>query len=200
MKVIKLKSALRQELQSHRNEVAALIGSFIKKNREFVTLTARLEKLSKRIAALEETADLDNRALIQELAEKRVEQGLAEKKLKTIGSFDSLQGTPEGESLGSLLYQSGGLIERALSATETAFIKKIAKPLRIYCLSDEFAIWLARQTQAAAQLAGVVHRKYNHGGANIGMATQVVQLIDQILGGELTFTFDADLKNSKLSA
>ena len=198
MKIIGLTRALRQELKSHRDEVAARIASFTTKNGELASLIARQEKLSRRIAALEENADLDNRALIQELAEKKVELGLVEKKVKAIGSFDSLQTAPEGESLGLLLHQSGGLIGRALAPTETAFTEKIARAVRGFCVNDDLPIWLARNTQAVQQLASIVHRKYNQGGASIGAATAVVQLIDQVLSGEIEFVFNANLENSRL--
>lgn len=183
MKIIGLPPKLRREVESLRNEIAAIIANFDSRNSEFSRFDKRRQSLESEIEKLERDADPDDRLKIRQLAERQVELGLIRKKLDHLGDTSEVPIT----ELQPLLTEAKTLLPRVLKPTADAFIERIVKLVRPYYLDRKSAIWAAQQTPAAAQLFQTIH--WPHHMPSIGGAHAIVRRCDEVLAGRLKWKF-----------
>jgi hypothetical protein len=184
MKILNLTSEIKEALSAQAKKVSAARNAILKTNSKLAKAEQRQIELIDEIAALEKS-DPDDEKAVRTLGEKRTALSLANHQIAELPQVDA----ETEHRLKHLVMETARLIESALVPTEEHYISEIAELLKPFCIDDANAKWLARQTAAAMSLAGRVHIRYGTYGAVVPAARLAVESIEEILTGELNWSF-----------
>ena len=186
MKILNLTAAVKTALNEQRTKLSAALAAIVKANQGLARLEKQQADLIAEIAALE-TAKPDNKEAVRSLGEKRTELELVMRRIAEVPSVDV---EADGELL-ALTREVARMMEKALTDTEDEYVSGIASGLLPYSLDSNQATYLARQTAAAASLAGRVHARFgSYGyGQPVPAARMALQALDEVLTGELNWSF-----------
>jgi hypothetical protein len=190
MKIIGLKKTDLEEIKMHRATLDAELKATIGHQNKFADLLEKQTQLQREIATLESDDPSEDSA--SRLTQKRTELELTDRRLNEAQPLD----VDAQHRFRALLREGQQILSRILHPTYTDFLSPIISALRPYVTSDGLAGKLARETQAAKALKIRLFRDYAYAGIGGGEAryiAQILQQYDEILAGEITWTFNAKI-------
>jgi chromosome segregation ATPase len=188
---ITLTAKHREEITDLRSQLVAVLEGATNSTAEVTRLTNSQEKLQKEIATLE---DSDSESAASALATKRVQlEGVTKKisKLENVPAKISVEAEQAGVNL---LKQFARTATAATASDVEKYRQEIAAKIRRYCSTDQAAYTLAIQTNACASLAGACARRFGDFGFTISELKQAIARADEILTGDLVWSFDSKEK------
>jgi hypothetical protein len=192
MKIIITPQA-REKITELRGHMAALLAKESKSDKELNRLNGIAEGLRGKIAALDAKPDLTD-AQAMALAGKRIQLE------KTEAQRTTLETSTENQSLEFTHVSRETLMSFRREATAAtgpaveAYMATIQAAFRPFYYSDDLAKGAAFTSAAAGALMAITHRLW---GAYVVNKTEVKAALahaDNILSGEIPFTFDPGLK------
>jgi hypothetical protein len=193
MKIIGLNPKLRREVQALRASHAAVVATFTRRNKDFSGYDTRRARLESEISKLEDSADPDDRPKILKIAELKTELGLVQKRLAALSTASD---EPIDE-LTPLLDQARDVLGRAIAPTLENLIDTAARALRPFCQDDAWARGQAGQLPIIAHAGPVLLWPNRLAVTGIGIARLIIKRCDEILAGELNWTFNPKITKRK---
>ena len=189
---ITLKKPVLDELQDFRDQLAAELEKLTAASSGLANLTQRRAALQEEITDLE-SKDASSETAAIKLATKRVQLEQVEKKIAALENVPvpDLQANHDRRS--ELLRRFARFAAKATEPTVTAYCQVIADKIRPWCQDDTTALRLTWNVPAASLLMGTYATPFGTHNNNAGELRRAIARADEILSGELKFTFDAKL-------
>lgn len=187
---ITIKKTHQAEITALREQLATALGELDGNAAELARLNERQQKLEKEISTLEDAADSESDSAAVKLATKRVQ---LEQCLNKIESLSNVPVAVRGESLDSinaLLRQFARAAAAAMGPSAEAYAKEIAATIRPWCLDDANALAMAYTLPAPKSLFQTCTIPFGSYGASIRSLQMAITRADEILKGELAWSFD----------
>ena len=157
-------------------------------------LEERAEQLRSEIANLQSTGAPDKKTATA-LRETRDELELVEQKLAESDHAATSTLTPETDRASQLMREISLAIQRALQPVMDARLDETVKILRPLFVDDVTTRGAAWQTPYYSQLCGYCSRSYGRSlGAPPSHIKACLEFCDEVLSGELKFSFDPKTK------
>jgi len=179
----------RKQITALQARLAELLEMALSRSGEFGRLTASQTKLEKEIARLE-ALDEPTDEQAGTLAAKRVQLESCSKKLEGLSATGAAIDVHFYDTAKVELRQFAQVVCAAAQPSFQQYVGTIAKLLRPYTISDEWAVQIAKQTQACVSLGQVIARPW---GSYVGNVTELKAAIahaEAVLAGELDWEFD----------
>jgi len=186
----------RKEITNLREQLAAALATQTGSSKELARLEEKQATLQNEIAALE-TANSDSETAASALATKRVQLESVTKKISTLADVPAKVSVSLEQEFCNLLKQ----FARSAAATTGPDIEKygreISGKLRNYCQDEVTAYGLALKTPAYAYLIAKYTWPFGSNAFSVAELKQAIARADEILSGELAWTFDAKIDTKK---
>lgn len=183
MKILNLTNELKSEIKERHAAISNAIAVIVKANAPLAKLEKQRDELTAEIERLEKV-DLSDANAIRSLGEKRTALELADRRIAELPSTD----TEKEHQLFALLQRAAMENRKVLMPTHEAYVEEIAEKIGAYSFDKNHAIFVARQTNAAASLATRVTRLPGRGQVIVA-AKKMLQELEEILSGELNWSF-----------
>jgi hypothetical protein len=184
MKIHNLTGEIKTPLSEQSKKITTALDAILKANHKLARAEKRRADLIADIALLEKS-DPDNKDAIRTLGEKRTELSIVERQIAEIPPVD----VEAEHQLKAHVRGADNLIAKALAPTLEAYVSGIAEVLKPFCLDAAHAKWVAYQTSASHSLSVRVYTRFGTYGAAVSGARFALQAIDEILTGELNWSF-----------
>jgi protein subunit release factor A len=189
----KLTTQHLEEITSLRAQLADALANLDGNSSELGRLTTKKEELESVIQTLE-NSDSVSESTAAQLSTKRVQLEQIVKKIISLENIPAqVSAAIESQTLNLLRAFAKAATAATASGLEN-YRQEIAAKLRPYCSDDKYAWILAIQTPACASLAGVYTRRFGDFGFQLRELRQAIARADEILSGELAWSFDSKQK------
>jgi chromosome segregation ATPase len=189
MKITITKQQLAQ-VRSRRDAVKDMLEEHLRSDSTANTLFQRKESLESELADLEKSSP-DDKEAIEKIAQKRIERDLVHGK---ITALPSKAGSPDRTgALSEELRHLTAEIHQALVPSYEAAVAKISESIRPFCLNDANARNVARQTDAARDVARTLFPRWGESAPPLMQAPEAIKFCNSILSGEIAVKFDSQI-------
>ncbi|MEI7534126.1 MAG: hypothetical protein WCK57_07115 [Verrucomicrobiae bacterium] len=190
---ITISATHQKELTTLRGQLAAELATLTKSSKELERLENKQATLQAEIAALEE-ANSDSETAASSLATKRVQLESVVKKISTLADDPAAVTTPRELELRELLKRFARIASAATAPDIEKYGRSISAKLREYCYDEATAYGLALRTPAYSFLISKYAWPFGSNMFSVGELKHAIARADEILSGELNWTFDAKIK------
>jgi len=187
---ITIKKTNRAEIVALREQLAAALDQENTSADELTRLSTRQQKLQEEIATLE-SADSESDEAAARLATKRVQLEQVSKKISGISNVEAGTSVEKQEAGRQLLRQFAGAALAAVTPALEAYEREIADKIRPWCLDETNALGLAYTMPACKSLSQTYSRRFGDYGFSLAELQAAIARADEILSGELAWSFDA---------
>jgi hypothetical protein len=197
---ITVKKANQDEIRSLRERLQATLTQFETRSAELVRLENHQQKLEKEITDLEAAGDAESDAAATTLAAKRIQLEQVSQKIEETNSRP--RDVEVGETLAgeALLRKFGSAAAAATGPSIEAFAMVIAGKIRPWCLDDATAMQMAYAMPASRSLTQTYTRRFGDYAFTTREVRDALARADEILSGELDWSWDANKASSPGSA
>jgi uncharacterized protein YdcH (DUF465 family) len=188
---ITIKKANRAEIMALREQLVAALDQETTSSAELERLNERHQKLQAEITALESATDSESEDSASKLATKRIQLEQVSKKISQISNIDGASVMAWQGNVSNLLRQFARAAAAATGPDIEIFAQEIAVKIRPFCQDDATARHLAFQTPSAKFLTQTYTRAFGSFGFSVLEIKSAIARADEILSGELNWTWDA---------
>ena len=186
---ITISPAHRKEIIALREQLAAVLATQTKSSKELARLKSKQATLQDEIAALEK-ANSDSETSAGALVTKRVQLEAVDKKISDLDDEPISNSARRELDFCSLLKQFAKVASAATAPDIEKYGREISAKLRDYCYDEVTAYGLALRTPAYASLIQKYSWPFGSHAFSVDQLKQAIARADEILSGELNWTFD----------
>ena len=191
MKIVIENSAL-ESIKTLRGELAAWLKTFADSASDSDRLDGEKTKLQEEITKLDSGASISEANALK-LAGKRIQLEKVSNKIEELSTVDVKADEVQQRKISELLREFAKQAAAATAPGVIAYCKEIADKIRPWCHSDEAALALAYQIPAGKSLMNSCRVPFGHSVFSVGELKRAIARADEILAGELAWTWDAKI-------
>ncbi|MGD0206394.1 MAG: hypothetical protein ABSC89_02145 [Verrucomicrobiota bacterium] len=186
-----IKEKNRAEILALRKTFAIALAEQKSEDDKLTRLSEQQQKLQRQIETLELSSNAEGKEVASELIILREQLTQCSNKIFQIYNVPAGTSVGKQSEITNLLRQFGREALAALTPSLESYTRRIASQIRPYCLDDENAFALACKLPACESLWRTYSYRFGDYGSTLRTLKAAIARADEILSGELNWSFDA---------